>query len=62
MKKMMVMLMLSLSLSAWAEYSVGDIAANDSWQDSDGGPLVTQSIQNFVDNKKVLLMTWGYYT
>jgi hypothetical protein len=63
MKKIMMALVLLMSISAvWAEYNVGDFAANDSWEDSDGGPLVSQSIQSLVDKKKVLLMTWGYYT
>ena len=44
-----------------AEYSVGDIAANNSWQDSQSGStLVDRTMQGFVDNKIVLLMTWGY--
>jgi len=61
MRKMLVALLMLISLSAWAEYNVGDIAANISWQDSpSGSTLISRTMQGFVDSKTVLVMTWGY--
>lgn len=59
MKKLLILLMV-LAVSVFAEYSVGDNTADMNWEDSDGGAVVSQSIQNFVDNKIVLVMSWGY--
>jgi len=62
MKKIMMALVLLMSMSAsWAEYNVGDIAVSNSWQDSpSGSTLISRTMQGFVDNKIVLVMTWGY--
>jgi hypothetical protein len=69
MRKMMVMLMLILSLSAWAQYNVGDSVApadNLSWtiEGPTGHPEVGQSSDIFTkisENKAVFLFmgqTW----
>ena len=60
MKKIIFMLLTALMVSAYSQYVVGDNVADISWDDSKDGAIISESIQNFVDNKDVLLISWGY--
>ncbi|MDA3838430.1 MAG: hypothetical protein PF574_05555 [Candidatus Delongbacteria bacterium] len=60
MKKILIMLMVGLTMTAFSQYVVGDNVTDISWEDSKDGSIISESIQSFVDNKDVLLITWGY--
>lgn len=60
MKKLLMMLIIALTISVYSQYVVGDNVADIGWDDSKDGTIVSETIQNFVDNKDVLLISWGY--
>ncbi|NOR45648.1 MAG: hypothetical protein GQ534_08700 [Candidatus Delongbacteria bacterium] len=60
MKKLLMMLTIALAMSVYGQYVIGDNVTDIGWDDSKDGTIVSETIQNFVDNKKVLLMSWGY--
>ncbi|MDA3884715.1 MAG: hypothetical protein PF638_03885 [Candidatus Delongbacteria bacterium] len=58
--KKLILIILTFSLSVFAEYALWDVVDNITWQDSDGGAPVTRDLYDMVDNGKVVVMTWGY--
>lgn len=58
--KKLFLIILALSMAVFAEYDQWDIVDNITWQDSDGGALITRDLHQMVDNGKVVVLTWGY--
>jgi thiol-disulfide isomerase/thioredoxin len=57
-----ILMLLTLTISLFGAYEVGDVVENLSWKDSDGGEPVERSLYDLISSKKVVLIDYSTTT